>query len=137
MVEPVAMANPSQTVLVTEPMVAEFAFKEDTVPDVAVKVESVVFPITVNVEVTVELEPTKPPYKRRVEVANAPRAVTLASVSVSAKRYAGQFVPFVRQTVEPPTVSAPNEPEFALRRVVEATPLTNKFVAVAFVAVTL
>lgn len=38
-------------------------------------------------------------------VAEDPRAVTVASVSLSASKYAGQFVPFVRQTVEPFTNS--------------------------------
>jgi hypothetical protein len=135
-VEPEAVAKPSQTVEVTLPIVAELAFKLFTVPDVAVNVLSVVLPTTVKVEVTVEEEPTKPPYKRSVEVAKLPRAVTLESVSVSAKRYAGQFVPFVRHTVAPPTVSVLKEPTLALIRVVDTTPEAKRFVAVALVAVT-
>ncbi len=59
-------------------------------------------PSTVNVLVTVELAATKPPYKRTVEVAKLPRAVTDESVSNSAE-LAGQLVPFERQTVRPPT----------------------------------
>ncbi len=39
--------------------------------------------------------------------------------------------------MEPPTVKAPNEPVFALMRVVEAMPLTNKFVVVTFTPVPL
>ncbi len=108
------------------------AFKLLMVPLVARTFDRVVVPTTVKVEVTVDEAPTKPPYKSKVEVAKAPRAVTLASVSVSASKYAGQLRPLVRQTVEPPTVKALNEPEFALMRVVEAMPLTNKLVVVTF-----
>ncbi len=89
------------------------------VPLVARTFDSVVVPTTVSVEVTVEEAPTKPPYKSKVEVAKAPRAVTEASVSVSARRYAGQFKPLVKQTVEPPTVNVPNVPLLALSCVVE------------------
>ena len=60
-VDPEALLNPSHTVEVTEPIVAELAFNVPTVPDDAVNVLSVVLPTTVKVEVTVELEPTKPP----------------------------------------------------------------------------
>ncbi len=119
MVEPEAVAKPSQTVEVTWPIIEVFAFKVLMVPLVARTFESVVVPTTVSVLVTVELEPTKPPYKSKVEVAKAPRAVTLASVSVSASKYAGQLRPLVRHTVEPPTVSVPNVPLFALSCVVE------------------
>ncbi len=52
-------------------------------------------------------------------MAKAPRAVTLANVSVSASKYAGQFRPLVKQTVEPPMVSVPNVPLFAFNCVVE------------------
>ncbi len=129
-VVPEAVAKPSQTVLVPCPNTAVLAFKLFAVPEVARKLEKVEVPTTVKVEVTVEEAPTKPPYNRRVLVANAPRAVTEANVSVSASRYAGQLRPFVRQTVEPPTVKALKEPVLALMRVVEAIPLTNKFVVV-------
>ncbi len=61
------------TVLSAEVPVTESALKID-------------WPITVKVEVTVELPATKPPYNRTVEVAKAPRAVTLESVSASARR---------------------------------------------------
>jgi hypothetical protein len=71
-----------------------------------------VFPRTVKVEVTVELAATNPPNKLSVEVALDPRAVTVARVSVSAKRYAGQLVPVDRHTVLP----------FTKRLVVETTP---------------
>jgi hypothetical protein len=71
-----------------------------------------VFPSTVKVEVTVELAATNPPNKESVEVAEAPRAVTVARVSVSAKRYAGQLVPVDRHTIRPFTKSC----------VVETTP---------------
>ncbi len=102
------------------------------VPLVARTFDKVVVPTTVSVLVTVDELPTKPPYKRSVEVAKAPRAVTDASVSVSANKYAGQFRPLVRQTVEPPTVKALNEPVLAFSWVVEAMPLTNRFVVVTF-----
>ncbi len=100
---------------------------EVPVTDKALKIA---WPMTVKVEVTVELPATKPPYNRTVEVAKAPRAVTEASVSVSAKRYAGQLRPFARQTAVPPTVRALNEPEFAFSCVVEAIPETNRLVVV-------
>jgi hypothetical protein len=66
----------------------------------------------VNVLVTVEEAATNPPNKLSVEVALAPRAVTVANVSLSTKRYAGQLVPVERQTVRP----------FTKRLVVETTP---------------
>jgi hypothetical protein len=71
-----------------------------------------VFPSTVKVEVTVLDAATNPPNSESVEVALDPRAVTVARVSVSAKRYAGQLVPVERQTVRP----------FTKRLVVETTP---------------
>jgi hypothetical protein len=80
----------------------------------------------VKVEVTVEEEARKPPKRLSVEVALAPRAVTLARVSLSTKRYAGQLVPFVRQTVRPFTKSCE----------VETTPEAKRFVVVTLVAVT-
>ncbi len=136
MLEPLAVAKPSQTVLVPCPKTNLLEFRVLMVPLVASKFESVEVPTTVNVLVTVEEAPTNPPYKSKVEVAKAPRAVTEANVSVSASRYAGQLVPLVKQTVEPPTVNVPNVPLFAFNCVVDAIPLTNKLVAVAFVAVT-
>jgi hypothetical protein len=60
-----------------------------------------VLPRTVKVEVTVEDDPRNPPYKKRVWVVVAPRAVTVCKVSVVA--VAGQLVPFSRQTSNPPT----------------------------------
>lgn len=92
-------------------------------------------PTTVRDDVTVELAPIKPPYKSSVEVAKEPRAVTVASVSLSVMRYAGQLVASSRQTETPPTVRAPNSPAFAFNCVVEATPETYKFVVVTLVAV--
>ncbi len=85
-VEPLAVANPSHTVEVTWPNVARFEFNVLMVPLVARTFDKVEVPITVSVLVTVELEPTKPPYKSKVEVAKAPRAVTEAKVSVSANK---------------------------------------------------
>ncbi len=41
----------------------------------------------------------------------------------------------MRQTVEPPTVKVPKVPLFAFNCVVEAMPLTNKFVVLTLVAV--
>jgi len=150
-VVPEALEKPSHAVEVTEPtvrllMALVFAFnvvplavanpsQTDDVPFVKFKLWRFVFPRTVNVLVTVELAPMNPPYKSNVEVAEAPRAVTDASVSLSASKYAGQLIPVVRQTVEPPIVSVPNVPLFAFSCVVEATPETNKFVVVAFVKV--
>ncbi len=61
------------TVLRAEVPVTESALKID-------------WPITVNVLVTVDEPATKPPYKSKVEVAKAPRAVTEAKVSVSANK---------------------------------------------------
>ena len=61
---------------------------------VAVSVPSVVAPITVNVDVTVDELPMNPPYNWSVVVANEPRALTEASVSLEP----GQFVPVDRQT---------------------------------------
>jgi hypothetical protein len=84
----------------------------------AVRFCRVVYPRTVKVEVTVELDPTNPPNKERVEVALAPRAVTVAKVSVSASKYAGQFVPLERHTVRP----------FTNRDVVETTPEAYRLV---------
>ncbi len=98
---------------------ALFEFSVLMVPLVARTFDKVVVPTTVSVEVTVEEPATKPPYKRRVLVAKAPRAVTLANVSVSASKYAGQLRPLVKQTVEPPTVSALNVPLLAFNCVVE------------------
>ena len=117
-------------------MIALFAFNCEIVPEVAVTLPSVEVPTTCNVPVTVEDEPTKPPYKRSVEVAKAPRAVTLESVSVSANKYAGQLVPLVKHTVTPPTVSVEKAPTLALMRVVETWPEAKMLVAVALVAVT-
>ncbi len=85
-VEPLALLNPSQTVEVTAPKVALLEFNVLIVPLVASKFESVDVPTTVNVEVTVELAPTKPPYNCSVVVENEPRAVTEASVSTSASK---------------------------------------------------
>jgi hypothetical protein len=84
-----------------------------------------VAPNTVNVEVTVELEPMKPPYSWRVVVAKAPRAETVASVSTSP----GQFVPFWRQICWPATYNCVVETTVANRLVVVTS------VNVAFVAV--
>ncbi len=104
---------------------------------VAVAFCKVVPPSTVKVEVTVELAPTEPPYNWSVEVAELPRAETLESVSVPPLE-AGQLVPFERQTATPPTVNdVPKAPVFAMRRVVEAMPLTNILVVVALVVVEL
>ncbi len=136
-VEPEALLKPSQTVLVTEPSRALFEFNVLMVPLVASKFESVEVPTTVKVEVTVDELPTKPPYNCKVVVENEPRAVTDARVSTSANKYAGQLVPLVRQTVWPPIVSALNEPVFALIRVVDAIPETNRFVVVTFTPVPL
>ncbi len=136
-VEPLALLKPSHTVEVTPPNVALFEFNVLMVPLVASKFESVEVPTTVNVLVTVEEAPTKPPYSCKVVVENDPRAVTEASVSVSASKYAGQFVPFVRQTVWPPMVSALNVPLFAFNCVVEAIPETNRLVVVTFTPVPL
>lgn len=83
-------------------------------------------PRTVNVLVTVELAPTYPPYKLSVDVASAPRAVTVASVSISVSDE-GQLVPSARQTSRPFTKSWD----------VEAVPEINKFVDVVFVPVAL
>jgi hypothetical protein len=69
------------------------------VPFVKVSVPSVVPPITVNVEVTVELAPMKPPYSWSVVVAKEPRAETVARVSEDP----GQFVPDARHTCWPAT----------------------------------
>jgi hypothetical protein len=80
---------------------------------VAVAFCRLVFPSTVNVLVTVLDAATNPPNKLNVEVALDPRAVTVARVSVSASRYAGQLVPVLRHTVRP----------FTKRLVVETTPL--------------
>ncbi len=85
-VEPLALLNPSHTVEVTPPNVALFEFNVLMVPLVASKFERVEVPTTVKVEVTVDDEPTKPPYNWRVVVENEPRAVTDASVSTSANR---------------------------------------------------
>jgi hypothetical protein len=80
---------------------------------VAVVFWSEVFPRTVKVEVTVEEAATNPPNNESVVVAEEPRAVTVARVSVSANKYAGQLVPVLRHTVRP----------FTKRLVVETTPL--------------
>ncbi len=56
-------------------------------------------------------------------------------MSVSVVRKAGQFKPFVKQTVEPLTVSVPKVPLLAFSWVVEAMPLTNKLVLLTLVAV--
>ena len=53
--------------------------------------------------VAVRFEVTRPPKRVTVVVADAPRWVTEARVSVSVVTDAGQFVPFERQTVVPPT----------------------------------
>ncbi len=98
-VEPLALLKPSQTVEVTAPRIALFAFNVLMVPLVASKFDKVEVPTTVKVEVTVEEAPTNPPYSCKVVVENDPRAVTEASVSTSASKYAGQFVPLVRHTV--------------------------------------
>jgi hypothetical protein len=65
-----------------------------------------VSPSTVRVEVTVEDDPTNPPYNWRVEVAKLPRAVTSARVEVLAALWTKQFVPFARQTALPFTKMA-------------------------------
>ncbi len=85
-VEPLALLNPSHTVEVTPPNVALFEFNVLMVPLVASKFDNVDVPTTVKVLVTVDEAPTKPPYNCRVVVENEPRAVTDASVSVSASR---------------------------------------------------
>ena len=103
-VVPLAVANPSQTLEVAavneafvnvplvEKRLVDVTFVP--VPFVKVSVPSVDAPITVNVEVTVELEPMNPPYNCKVVVAKDPRALTEASVSASA----GQFVPLCKHT---------------------------------------
>jgi hypothetical protein len=72
------------------------------------------------VPVAVRSEVSRPPYKRRVEVAKFPLFVTSARVEVSTSTW--QFVPFERQTLVPPTVRevvtssvvpvAPRKPRF-------------------------
>jgi len=139
-VVPLAVAKPSQTLevaavndaFVIEPFVAvRFVEKRLVdvtfvpVPFVKVSVPSVDAPITVNVEVTVELEPMNPPYNCKVVVANEPRALTEASVSASV----GQFVPLCKQTSCDATYSCVVETTEA-PRVVAVT-----FVKVALVAV--
>jgi hypothetical protein len=79
-----------------------------------------VSPRTVNVLVTVLDAATNPPNSESVEVAEAPRAVTVARVSVSASKYAGQLVPVLRQTVLP----------FTKSWVVETTPEAKRLVVV-------
>jgi hypothetical protein len=79
-----------------------------------------VSPRTVNVLVTVLDAATNPPNKLNVEVALEPRAVTVARVSVSANKYAGQFVPVERHTVLP----------FTKSWVVETTPEAKRLVVV-------
>jgi len=66
---------------------------EDTVPD------------TVSVEVTVAFDALKPPNKESVAVANEPRAVTEARVSVSAVIKPLQPTPLERQMPVPLTVA--------------------------------
>ncbi len=80
---PLAVVKPSQLVV---------AFEVN-------KSDNVVRPTTVKVEVTVEEPATNPPNNCRVVVANDPREVTSASVSVSSA--AGQFVPVARHTAWP------------------------------------
>jgi hypothetical protein len=58
-------------------------------------------PNTVNVEVTVEEAPTKPPKSESVLFVRAPLEVMVARVAVVAA-IPGQFVPFARQTEDPP-----------------------------------
>ena len=111
---PEAVAKPSQTVEVTAwnvafvpvsvvivPLVAVrllvnsfVVVTEVPVPCVNVRVPSVVPPTTVNVLVTVDEAPMKPPYNWRVVGVKEPRALTVASVSASA----GQLVPLCKQT---------------------------------------
>lgn len=81
------------------------------------------------VEVTVDDAERKPPKRLRVEVAEAPRAVTVARVSDSTKRYAGQLVPLVRQTVRPFTKSEVVETTPEAKRLVVETPPSPKSVA--------
>jgi hypothetical protein len=83
----------------------------------------------VKVEVTVEEDARKPPKRLSVLVALAPRAVTLARVSLSTKRYAGQLVPLVRQTVRPFTKSWLVETTPEAKRFVVETPPSPKKVA--------
>ncbi len=93
-----AMPETNRLVVVTFTPVpfVKVRFPRAVVP-VTVNALKIPWPRTVRVEVTVELAPTKPPYNRRVEVAKAPRALTLAKVSISAGK-AWQLVPFARHT---------------------------------------
>ncbi len=84
-----------------------------------------VFPRTVKVLVTVVEAETRPPNKETVDVAVAPRAVTVANVSLSANKYAGQLVPVDKQTVRP----------FTKSEVVETTPEAKRFVVETLVEV--
>jgi hypothetical protein len=81
-------------------------------------------PKTVNVEVTVEEAATNPPRNWRVAVAEEPRAVTEARVSVLAAE-AGQPTPFARQTAWPITVAVAKLPAKAYTEDPDAVPKPN------------
>ena len=123
-VVPDAVANPSHTLdvaavkaaFVIVPLVANkfVVVTLVAVPFVNVSVPSVVPPITVKVEVTVDDEPMNPPYNCKVAVAKEPRAETVASVSASP----GQNEPLCKQTSWPATYICVAEANVAPKYVV-------------------
>ncbi len=84
-VEAIPLTNKLVVVTSTPVASAKVRLPSAEVP-VTVRALKIVLPTTVKVEVTVEEAATKPPYNRTVEVAKAPRAVTLESVSFSANK---------------------------------------------------
>jgi hypothetical protein len=93
-------------------------------------------PATFKVPVTLDEAATKPPNRSSVDVAKFPRFVTEASVSLSDRRYAGQPVPFARQTAKPITVAVAKFPELAtieepVAELNESKPVEAKLVDVA------
>ncbi len=78
---------PNKLVVETTAEANRFVVVTDTpVAIVHVTPWSDVLPMTVRVEVTVVEAETRPPYKETVDVAVAPRAVTVARVSLSASK---------------------------------------------------
>lgn len=91
-----------------------------------------VWPITVNVEVTVDDAVTKPPNRFKVAVVVAPIAVTCARDGVPA--VAGQPTPFAKHTATPITVAVAKFPAKAFNVVPEAVLKPSQFVEVTLFA---